>query len=92
MGTLEGTVVDAQGNIIGGATVTIQTSDGQHPHVTRTDGSGHFSFSRFAAGQYDLRAYSKGAYSDWVKRVAIRSRKPTQITLRIVSQKTDSKD
>ena len=76
VGTLEGTVIDA--------TVTMQTSDGQHPHATRTDAGGRFAFAHFATGQYDLRAYSRGAYSEWARRVPIHSQKPTQITLRIV--------
>jgi len=84
VGTLEGMVVDAHGNGIAGATVTMQTSDGQHPHATRTGAGGRFAFARFATGQYDLRAYSRGAYSEWARRVAIHSQKPTQITLRIV--------
>jgi hypothetical protein len=83
VGTLEGTVMDAHGKAIAGATVTIQTSDGQHPHATHTDAAGQFSFSRFAVGQYDLRAYSHGSYSNWAKRVLIRSHKSTQINLRI---------
>jgi protocatechuate 3,4-dioxygenase beta subunit len=82
-GTLEGTVIDSQGKTLPGATVTIQTSDGQHPHATRTDAKGRFEFARFETGQYDLRAYYKGSYSDWAKRVTIRSKKSTPITLRI---------
>jgi len=87
VGTLEGTVVDAHGKSVAGATVTIQTSDGQHPHATRTNAKGQFSFSRFATGQYDLRAYFRGSYSDWAKRVPVRSRKPAHITLRITIPK-----
>ena len=88
LGTLEGTVIGLHGEAIAGATVMIQTSYGQHPHVTRTDASGHFAFIRFATGQYDLRAYSRGSYSDWAKRVPLRSRKPTQIVLRITLSKS----
>lgn len=83
VGTLEGIVVDMRGNAVAGATVTIQTSDGQHPHATHTNATGQFSFSGFATGQYDLRAYFRGSYSDWAKRISIRAHKPTQITLRI---------
>src|ERR1700722_20344142 len=85
VGTIEVMVVDAHGQPVAGASVTIQTSDGQHPHATHTDASGHFQFARFATGQYDLRAYFKGAYSDWDKRVPLSSHKPTEITLRIAS-------
>jgi hypothetical protein len=83
VGTLEGMVIDAHGNGIAGATVTMQTSDGQHPHATHTDAGGRFAFAHFATGQYDLRAYCRGVYSEWAKRVSIHSQKPTQITLRI---------
>ncbi len=82
-GTLEGTVLDSHGKALSGATVTIQTSDGRHPHATRTDARGHFEFLRFEVGQYDVRAYINGSYSDWAKRVVIRSMKPNSITLRI---------
>jgi len=83
LGTLQGVVVDAHGKAVAGATVTIQTSDGQHPHATRTDAHGRFEFARFETGQYDLRAYWRGAYSDWAKRVVIHAHKPTQISLQI---------
>jgi hypothetical protein len=85
VGTLEGIVIDGHGKAIPGATVTMQTSDGQHPHATRTDAGGRFAFAHFATGQYDLRAYSRGVYSEWAKRIPIHSQKPTQITLRIVT-------
>ena len=82
-GTLEGTVLDSHGKALSGATVTIQTSDGRHPHVTRTNAKGYFEFLRFETGQYDVRAYMNGNYSDWAKRVVIRSTKRNSITLRI---------
>jgi hypothetical protein len=90
LGTLEGTVVDAQGKLVPDASVTIQTSDGLSPHATHTDGKGHFQFARFDAGQYDLRAYSDGQFSDWSKRVVIRPKKTTEITLRM-PPKSDEK-
>ena len=90
VGTLEGTVVDMRGNAVAGATVTIQTSDGQHPHATHTNATGQFFFSGFATGQYDLRAYFRGSYSDWSKRISIRAHKPTQITLRISPSRVSS--
>src|SRR5215469_17782290 len=82
VGTLEGTVLDASGKPVPEATVTIQTSDGLHPHATHTDSSGHFEFARWATGQYDVRAYSNGVFSDWDKHLVIRSKKTTQVTLR----------
>jgi hypothetical protein len=83
IGTLEGTVLDGQGKPLADASVTIQTSDGLHPHATRTDASGHFQFARWMTGQYDLRAYSNGMFSEWDKRIMIRANKTTKVTLRL---------
>ena len=83
MGTLGGTVLDAHGKLVAGASVFIQTSDGQHPHVTRTDANGHFQFKRYSAGQYDLRASIHGVFTDWMKRVIIRTGKTTKVTLQL---------
>lgn len=88
-GSLEGTVLDAHGNPLPGAQVTIQTSYGTHPHVTHTDASGHFEFLRFATGQYDLRAYHNGAYSDWTKRVTLRATKNAPVTLKLSMAKAN---
>jgi hypothetical protein len=83
LGAVEGTVLDAQGKAVTNASVTIQTSDGLHPHATHTDASGHFEFTRWDAGQYDLRAYSNGVFSEWAKRTVIRPKKTTEITLHL---------
>jgi hypothetical protein len=83
IGTLEGTVLDGESKPVPDASVTIQTSDGLHPHATRTDANGHFQFARWMTGQYDLRAYSNGVFSEWDKRIMIRSKKTTKVTLRL---------
>ncbi len=83
LGNLVGIVVDAQGKPVSGASVVIQTSDGKHPHATRTDGHGHFQFARYETGQYDLRAESQGESSPWARRLMIHSHKTTRITLRL---------
>jgi hypothetical protein len=83
LGTLSGSVLDEQGKPVADASVTIQTSDGLRPHATHTDSTGHFEFTRFEAGQYDVRAYSNKVFSDWSKRVVIRPKKTTEITLRL---------
>src|ERR1700685_3434409 len=73
LGTVQGTVLDARGRPVAEASVTIQTSDGLKPHATHTDSS----------GQYDLRAYAKGQFSDWSKHIVIRPKKTTDVTLRM---------
>ena len=82
-GTMAGTVLDAHGRPVAGATVTMQTSDGSRPYATHTNANGHFEFARYRTGQYDLRAYSQGMFSDWTKRISIRSGKTTDVTLRM---------
>jgi Carboxypeptidase regulatory-like domain len=83
LGILAGTVTDAHGNPLAGASVTIQTSDGLQPRATHTGPDGRFEFSRWRPGQYDVRAYAGGSFSDWSKRILIRSGKTTEITLHI---------
>jgi hypothetical protein len=83
LGTLSGSVLDEQGKPVADASVTIQTSDGLRPHAAHTDSTGHFEFTRFEAGQYDVRAYSNKVFSEWSKRVVIRPKKTTEITLRL---------
>ncbi len=85
MGTVAGKVVDEHGKPVAAASVTIQTSDGLHLHATHTDANGHFEFARFDAGQYDVRAYAKGVFSEWSKRVILRPKKTTDLTLRLPS-------
>ncbi len=83
IGDLAGTVLDAKGQPIADATVTMQSSDGKHPYATHTDATGHFKFARYETGQYDLRAYSNGMFSSWAKRISIHSKKTTEVTLRM---------
>ena len=81
IGNISGTVLDAKGTPVADATVTMQSSDGKRPYATHTDADGHFKFARYETGQYDLGAYSKGMFSEWTKRIAIRSQKTTDVTL-----------
>ncbi len=83
LGTLSGTMVDSHGHPVEGATIIIQTSDGQHPHATHTDASGHFEFTRYTPGQYDVRGSIYGVFTDWTRRVVIRGDRTTQITLHL---------
>ena len=92
LGTVQGTVLDAHGRPVAEASVTIQTSDGLKPHATHTNSSGHYEFARFDAGQYDLRAYSKGQFSDWSKHIVIRPKKTTDVTLRMPPDSAEKVD
>src|SRR5262245_35204418 len=59
-GTISGTVKDAQGGIVPGATVTVTSLQTQQSHSTVTDGSGYYTFPNLAAGRYELVAELSG--------------------------------
>jgi len=84
-GTLAGTVLDARGEPAGQATITLQTSDGQHPRSATADAQGRFSFSQLAPGSYDLRAYHDGAWSEWKHNLSVRTGKKADVLLRLVA-------
>jgi hypothetical protein len=81
IGTLSGTVVDSHGRPVASATITMQTSVGSRAYARHSDPNGHFEFLRFEPGQYDLRAYAQGSFSDWLRRISIHANKTTEVTL-----------
>jgi uncharacterized membrane protein len=85
LGTLGGVVLSEKGVPVPEATVTIQTAEGSHPHATRSDAQGRFAFTRFSPGQYDLRAYANGLWSNWTRAVTVKRGKTTDVTLRLRS-------
>ena len=86
LGTLGGVVLSEKGVPVADATVTIQTAEGSHPHATRSDAQGRFEFTRFSPGQYDVRAYANGLWSNWLRTVTIKRGKTTDVTLRLHSE------
>ena len=81
--TLAGVVVGADGKPVANASVTYQTGGGDAPHVIRTDARGHFSVGKLRADSYDLRATTKGMYSEWARNVSVRPGQTKTITLRL---------
>jgi len=57
---LSGTVVDASGAVIAGATVLIRNADGAVQRTTQSDATGLFSVSGLPAGEYRLAVSSPG--------------------------------
>lgn len=81
--TLAGVVVGADGKPVANASVTYQTGGGDAPHVIRTDAKGHFSVGKLRADSYDLRATTKGMYSEWARNVSVRPGQTKTVTLRL---------
>lgn len=63
--TLTGTVTDANGKAIAGASVYVVPPSGATATTTevKTDASGGYTFSGLAAGSYTVRAYATGYFS-----------------------------
>ena len=59
-GTITGTVKDAQGGIVPGATVTVTSTQTQQSRTTVTDGSGYYTFPNLTAGRYELAVELSG--------------------------------
>jgi len=87
LGRLAGRVLGPNDAPVAGARVTVQTSDGRHPHATSTDAHGRFSFPDILAGPYDARAYWEGNWSEWQHNVIVRAGKTAEITLKISAGK-----
>lgn len=69
---VSGRVMDAQGRIVPGATVTLEASGGLRRNA-KTDGEGRFRFAAAADGEYRLRATAPGLFSRAVN-VALRGK------------------
>jgi len=83
MGTLAGTVLNAKGKPVAGASVTMENATGESPHATTTNAQGRFFFPQLAHGYYDVRAAHNGATSDWKHNVEVSTGKQTDVTLRL---------
>lgn len=83
LGTLAGTVVDATGKPVAGASVVMQASAGALPSATTTNSHGRFFFPRLPHGYYDVRATTRFRASAWKHNLTVRTGKQTEVTLRL---------
>lgn len=83
LGTLAGTVVDANGKPVVGASVVMQASAGALPSATTTNSHGRFFFPRLPHGYYDVRATTRYRASAWRHNLTVRTGKQTEVTLRL---------
>src|SRR5258708_10942342 len=63
-GQIEGTVTDASGAVVPGATVTIENVNTGFRRELKTDGSGFFRFTVLPLGKYDLKATATGFHTE----------------------------
>jgi carboxypeptidase family protein len=86
-GTLTGVVLGPDDKPVPHAAVTYQSSAGIAPHAVHADAAGHFAIAHLRSDDYDLRASSKGVFSEWEKNVAVRPGKTKSLTLRLIYAK-----
>jgi Carboxypeptidase regulatory-like domain len=82
--TLTGVVLGPDDKPVSHAVVTYQSSAGMAPHAVHTDSHGHFTIAKLKGDNYDLRASSKGVFSEWEKNVMVHSGSAKSVTLRLI--------
>jgi hypothetical protein len=85
--TLAGVVIGPDDKPVANASVSYQSSGGNAPHAVRTDARGRFSIGKLRADNYDMRASSKGIFSDWEKNITVRPGQTKTMTLRLIYAK-----
>ena len=81
---LTGVVIGPNDKTVAHAAVSYQSSNGSFPHVVHTDARGHFTITKLAADNYDVRATANGIFSDWEKNVTIHSGQTRSVELRLI--------
>ena len=82
--TLSGVVVGPDDKPVPHASVSYQSSGGNAPHAVYTDSRGRFTITKLKSDNYDVRASSKGIFSEWEKNITLRKGKTEYITLQLI--------
>jgi carboxypeptidase family protein len=82
--TLSGVVVGPDDKPVPHASVSYQSSGGNAPHAVYTDARGRFTITKLKSDNYDLRASSKGVFSEWEKNIMLRKGHTEYITLQLI--------
>ena len=85
--TLAGVVIGPDDKPVANASVSYQSSGGSAPHAVHTDARGRFSIGKLRADNYDMRASSKGIFSEWEKNITLRPGQTKSMTLRLIYAK-----
>jgi hypothetical protein len=86
-GTITGVVLGPDDKPVPHASVAYQSGGGSAPHVVRADAKGQFLITKLRADNYDVRASSKGVFSDWEKNVSVHAGQTKTITLTLIYAK-----
>ena len=86
-GSLSGMVIGPDDKPVAHAVVAYQSSAGHGAHVIRANSKGRFHIAKLRADNYDIRASSKGIFSEWEKNVTVHAGQETNIILRLIYSK-----
>jgi Carboxypeptidase regulatory-like domain len=84
---LNGVVIGPNDKPAPHASVSYQISDGSAPHAVYADVHGRFSIPQLKANSYDIRASSKGIFSDWQKNIPLKKGQSRWVELRLIYAK-----
>lgn len=82
--TLSGVVLGPDDKPVPHASVSYQSSGGIAPHAVYTDSRGRFTITKLKSDNYDVRASSKGIFSEWEKNIMLLKGKTEYITLQLI--------
>lgn len=82
-GNLNGRVIGPDDRPVPHAVVTYQSSAGMKVHIVRADSQGRFEISRLKTDNYEVRADSKGLFSEWIHNVQVTAGRGRTIELRL---------
>ena len=85
--TLSGVVIGPDDKPVPHASVSYQSSDGRAPHAVHADAHGRFTIAQLRADSYDIRASSKGVFSDWQKNIPLRKGQARSLELHLIYAK-----
>lgn len=79
--SVRGTVADAQGNVVAGASVTLTNVETNSSRTAKTSGEGAYAFELIQPGNYRLEAEASGFKKGVVTDVRVLVAKPTEINI-----------
>lgn len=82
-GALTGTVIGPDDKPVSHALVTYQSSAGMKPHVVHADSQGRFTIAKLKTDNYEVRAHSKGLFSEWMHNVSVTAGREKTLNLRL---------
>ena len=82
--TLTGVVLGPDDKPVVHSSVTYQSSSRKAPHAIYTNSRGRYTISKLPPDNYDLRASSKGLFSEWEKNVTLGKGQTKEIPLRLI--------